>query len=571
MRFKVSLIILLCLATHVKAQNSPEEIVASFGEALSSWCNTNEIVYREKIDDLCSGARKCRVEDKIHAEYQKERGMTNYETFVLDSYMNMFQSLIPQSLNYQMSNIKVVGTDEMPEGTLTFITADIYLSGAINKRVTDLFLVRNYKITGIYSYSSNLGFSHLNGSLINALKLGRYKWTNGFKDGYAKVRNEAGHYGLIDLKGDVIIPCIWDDIIYEGGATFVTGYDFDSKLNVTYDLRKDGKRVPLYRVDTYKVGRLETPVIFSEGWATVRNKEWKYGYLKEDWDESEYDQVEYIFDDVTRFVDGYSYATYKGHGVILNKELEVVLHDNDKYHIVSNVRDGLVQVCNNSTGKFGFMNLSGEIVIQCVYNKVEDFSSGVSLIYNTSTVANLDLTNDAIHVYLKGPLGMINRHGDILLDCNYFVKPNYAKFDEGHIILFKKQENKFLSTLVGSDGKPLPGFVWDNYEILQPLYDGYALFANDYTFGYFNEAGQIVIDLTGKFTLASCFINGFANVGIRNEKQEAKYGCINKDGVNFIPCIYDNEFRFNEKGIALVLKDGKIGLIDIYGNSTFLD
>lgn len=571
MRFKFSLIILLCLATHVKAQNNPEEIVSSFGEALSSWCSTHEIVYREKIEQLCSGPKSCRVEDKIHSEYQNKQGLINYETFVLDSYLNMFQSLISHGIKYQLKNVKLGHSDMMSDGIVSFVTADIVVEGPINRMVTDLFLIRGEKITGIYSYSSKLGFSHLNGSLINALKLGRYKWTNGFKDGYAKVRNEAGHYGLIDLKGDVIIPCIWDDIFYEGGATFVTGYDYDSKLNVTYDLRKDGKRVPLYRVDTYKVGRLETPVIFSEGWATVRNKEWKYGYLKEDWDESEYDQVEYIFDDVTRFVDGYSYATYKGYGVILNKELEVVLHDNDKYHIVSNVRDGLVQVCNKSTGKFGFMNLSGEIVIQCVYNKVENFSSGVSLIYNTSTVANLDLTNDATHVYLKGPLGMINRHGDILLDCNYFVKPKYAKFDEGHIILFKKQEDKVLSTLVGSDGKPLPGFVWDNYEILQPLYDGYALFANDYTFGYFNDAGQIVIDLTGKFTLASCFINGFANVGIRNEKQEAKYGCINKDGVNFIPCIYDNEFRFNEKGIALVLKDGKIGLIDIYGNSTFLD
>ena len=90
----------------VNAQNHPKEIVASFGEALSSWCSTNSIIYREKIDELCSGARKCRVEDKIHAEYQKNRGMTNYETFVLDSYMNMFESLISQSLNYQMSNVK---------------------------------------------------------------------------------------------------------------------------------------------------------------------------------------------------------------------------------------------------------------------------------------------------------------------------------------------------------------------------------------------------------------------------------------------------------------------------------
>ena len=130
MRFKVSLIILLCLATHVKAQNSPEEIVTSFGKALSSWCSTNEIIYRKKIDELCSGSRKCRVEDKIHADYQKQHGLTKYETFVLDSYMNMFQSLMSKSVNYQMSNVKVVGSDETPDGTLTFITADVKVSGA---------------------------------------------------------------------------------------------------------------------------------------------------------------------------------------------------------------------------------------------------------------------------------------------------------------------------------------------------------------------------------------------------------------------------------------------------------
>lgn len=170
------------------AQDNPNEIVSSFGEALSSWCRTNEIVYREKIDELCSGSRKCRVEDKIHADYQRQRGLNNYETFVLDSYMNMFQSLMSRSVNYQMSNVKIVGSDEMPEGTLTFITADITVSGALNHTVTDLFLVRNNKITGIYSYSSNLGFSHLNGSLIRALEIGRYSYSEsgGFKNGYAK-------------------------------------------------------------------------------------------------------------------------------------------------------------------------------------------------------------------------------------------------------------------------------------------------------------------------------------------------------------------------------------------------
>lgn len=48
-----------------------------------------------------------------------------------------------------------------------------------------------------------------------------------------------------------------------------------------------------------------------------------------------------------------------------------------------------------------------------------------------------------------------------------------------------------------------------------------------------------------------------------------KYGCINTDGVLVIPFQYD-EYFFFENGIALVLQGEKIGLIDVYGNSTFM-
>ena len=39
------------------AQNSPIEIVASYGEALSSFCSMNDIKYREKIENFidCKG------------------------------------------------------------------------------------------------------------------------------------------------------------------------------------------------------------------------------------------------------------------------------------------------------------------------------------------------------------------------------------------------------------------------------------------------------------------------------------------------------------------------------------
>lgn len=49
-----------------------------------------------------------------------------------------------------------------------------------------------------------------------------------------------------------------------------------------------------------------------------------------------------------------------------------------------------------------------------------------------------------------------------------------------------------------------------------------------------------------------------------------KYGCINTDGVLVIPFIYNDTFSFNN-GIALVIKDGKTGLTDTFGNSYFFN
>lgn len=570
------LITFVSLVANGYAEVNPEEVVKAFGEALTSWCRTGDISYRVKIDRLCSGAKKCRVEDKIHAEYQAKRGLTDYETFVLDSYMSMFQNLISdKGIVYQMNNVKLGASDMMPDGLLSFVTADITVSGTLNHSVKDLFLVRDGKITGIYSYSSVLGFKHLNGSLINALKLGRYDWTSGFQAGYAKVKNESGHYGLIDLKGNVIVPCIWDLVYYggnpyqEGGAAFVTCRSMDDKYRATYDLRKNGKRVPLYKTELTNLGsRNLWYVDFSDGWAVVKNEEHKYGFLKEDWSESEYDKIEYIYDITSGFVNGYAYATYKGCGFIFNKRLEYILHDTDKYHIVSNVRDGLVKVREIKTGKYGFMNLSGRIVIPCVYYYAEDFSNGVSFVYHTSIAREFPDKYEG-SITLRGPVRMINRYGKILSDCDYYTR--YKCFEDGNAPLFKEKEGELFATIVGCDGKPLPGFIWDKYLTLDPLYNGYARFSKDHIYGYLDETGQVAIDLTGKFTHSSAFNNGYACVGIRKAKQEVKYGCINKDGVLVIPCVYDKEFIFREDGIALVQKDGRVGLIDVYGNSTFFE
>ena len=68
------------------------------------------------------------------------------------------------------------------------------------------------------------------------------------------------------------------------------------------------------------------------------------------------------------------------------------------------------------------------------------------------------------------------------------------------------------------------------------------------------------------------YIEGFKDkdkiiVGV---KKDEKCGLLSKDGKEIAPCIYDYIEDFNEDGIAQAKKDGKYGLIDVKGNTTFI-
>lgn len=148
-RLQTIIAFLLIIGNYASAQ--PEKVVKDFGEAMSSWCNTDNIMYREIIESLCSGKIACRVKDKIITDYQKKRGLTNYETLTLNSYLNVFQIFIKQNVQFQMGNVKLVSTEISPYGELSYVTADIKVSGPVNYTITDSFHLCEGKIIGIYS------------------------------------------------------------------------------------------------------------------------------------------------------------------------------------------------------------------------------------------------------------------------------------------------------------------------------------------------------------------------------------------------------------------------------------
>ena len=463
---------------------------------------------------------------------------------------------MPNGLSYQMSDLKTETQDNMPEGqTLTFITATIHLGGKINCEVKDLFLVRDDKISGIYSYSSQLGFSHLNGSLIKALREGHYIWTAGFKNGFAIISNEVHHNGLIDVKGHVIIPCIWDAVNYIGGS-FAKGYNYrnDNNESCIYDLRRRGKNVPIYNIQDWLVGRTKKVVTFSEGYAVVYNGE-KYGYLKEN--DFNYKDIKFIYDDACRFSEGYAFVKINGKGAIIDKQFNTIIADNEKYEVYGNSFEGLFCINDIKTGKWGFVNPHNKVVIPCIYDEVDYFSNGICCVHKfDSPSRNLN--------YQTYRVGCINRKGKLIMP--YIYNGNWGAFEDGYIEMSKEIDGKIKGTLIGEDGLPLSGFSWQ-YDNVRRFCNGLARFEVDKKFGFLDKNGKVIIPAV--YDLAMFFHNGYACVG-KNINGKMKYGCINTDGIQVIPFIYNETFSFND-GIALVVKDGKTGLTDVFGNSTFLN
>ena len=537
---------------------TPKEVVEAFGVCLNRWCETGKIAYRDDIEFLCSGTKKCRVEDKIHTDYQLAKGLRDYETFVLDSYLNMFQTEIKNGLRYRISDIEECLQDEMSEGQkLTFLTATIDVSGPINRQVKDLFLVRDDKISGIYSYDSQLGFSHLNGSLIRELEFGRYRETFGFWNGYAKVYNESGYAGLIDIKGNVVIPCIWDEIYYFGGE-FATGTDENLNIMRAYDLRSGGQMIPENKINYFTDGASSNK--FSDGYMRVSSKNDKWGFLSES--DPEYN-ISYDYDFVTDFRNGYAFVIKDGVEHIIDKNFRPILTSNDKYIIYDNAKEGLVSVMDPETEKYGFVDLKGNIKVPLIFDRTGNFSEGLCVIYNERQPGYCSIENT---------YGFIDTFGiQVIFPIfnTYFLRYIYNETDfiNGYAIAYVLKNGKPHATFIGKNGKPLNGFDWENKDICR-FSCGLAAFEDHMNKkGFYNSKGEKVV--SAKYDYVQDFKEDIAVVAKRiNGKLLC--GCINTDGVEIIPLIYDNIENF-ENGVALATLNSKMGLIDRFGNNSFIE
>ena len=133
--------------------------------------------------------------------------------------------------------------------------------------------------------------------------------------------------------------------------------------------------------------------------------------------------------------------------------------------------------------KWGFMDTSGELVIEDDYDEARSFSEGMAV------------------VRIKGRWGFIDRQGKVKLPIDY---PGAWSFSEG---LARVQTYEDKMGFIDKEGNWI---IEPDYEDIQDFEEGLARFRSAGLFGFIDRQGTVIIEPT--FENVSSFTEGYATV-----------------------------------------------------------
>ena len=320
-----------------------------------------------------------------------------------------------------------------------------------------------------------------------------------FFDGVA-IAYKNNKYGFIDKNGDVVIDFIYDDASY-----------FNEGLALVFEngkygyINKNGEIVIPFNYDYADS--------FSDGFANVCQND-KWGII----DITGNAVIPSEHEDYIRNIGNGLFWFREETGVVLiNKNGEVIFLPG--YDHIGSFKEGLAII--RKDGKWGYIDMTGEIVIPIEYRNAWNFNDdGLAIVEIPDGKNRVGLS----YVRAWKTWGYINKNGEIVLTVKY---NNVYDFSE----------NLAMVSNFDSGG-------------------GYNAYQK---FGYINRNGELVIPMI--YESACEFENGLAAVCINNNK----YGVINTAGEIVIPLIYD-DIRFVDGGRLIIAgKDWKYGILNNKG------
>jgi hypothetical protein len=285
------------------------------------------------------------------------------------------------------------------------------------------------------------------------------------ENGIAIVK-EKNLYGIIDQLGKYVLQPKYDSIneFSEGRAAAV----YKNIFKVIDENGKELTTKPYTFIGSFKEGRAVM---------TITDKQGKsfYGYLGREGNEAVPPKYEYVGDynngkAVVKISDN-QYALIGLNGQILKTY---------KYAFVGDIGDGLLAFKQSDDGKFGYMDVNGNIVMQPKYTAAQPFSKGRAIVNVSENYSN--------------GYGLIDEKG------NYIIIPQYndiSLLGDNRVAVGRAidKDKPYLGSkfaIGDTDGRFLTDFIYNAVENYR--YGFASAFNDEYTF-FIDKDGKIAKNL----------------------------------------------------------------------------
>jgi len=112
---------------------------------------------------------------------------------------------------------------------------------------------------------------------------------------------------------------------------------------------------------------------------------------------------------------------------IFDNKFNLIGKINNEFEPNTSVNDDRIGVLNSKTGKYGFCDLSGKLIIKCIFEEIHPFSEGVAFV-------------KSIDEFGKPKRALIDKIGDFLIHPKYSFEPN--DFHDG-LATVKNTKNQY--------------------------------------------------------------------------------------------------------------------------------
>lgn len=243
---------------------------------------------------------------------------------------------------------------------------------------------------------------------------------------------------------------------------------------------------------------------------------------------------------IGEFHDGLARIKQVGKYGFINQSGDTVIEP--QYRTVGNFEDGLAPACtgdNYSNQKCGYIDKSGKTVIEFKYGDAKDFSYGYGVVKSGSNRIIVDKKGNEI-ITKKDSMSFGPISDNLFIVTADDSLKGYAIVDKNNTVIIDG---------IAQAGKNIDGLI----QVKQVAETG--SFWDDGKWGFIDEKGKLVIDY--QYDFAGDYVDGLAGV-----VKDGKYGFINKENKYVIEPTF-------EYGKSTTLPNYSDGLVRIYVKPTW--